>query len=91
MIGTPDGAPNRKTCKPKAYYASLVHDALYQFLDAGLPMTRLEADRIFLEILAAHGFRPRRLYYHGVRLFGGIWRRLTCWKRNYRYGKRLNF
>ena len=32
IIGTPDGTINIDTMKPKAYYASLVHDALYQYM-----------------------------------------------------------
>jgi len=86
-FGTPDGIPNNKTVKPKAYYASLVHDALYQFLDAGLPFTRAAADRIFLEILTRDEFAPRPIYYAAVRLFGGIFRRFTRWKRSYRGSK----
>lgn len=72
-IGTPDGVPNAQTKKPKAYYASLLHDALYQFSIEGLPAPlneRREIDRIFLEILARDGFAPRQLYYWAVRLFG---------------------
>ena len=83
VFGTPDGIPNSKTTKPKAYYASLLHDALYQFLDANLPMSRAGADRVFLEILARDGFGPRRVYYTAVRLFGGMSRRFTRWKRSY--------
>jgi hypothetical protein len=47
VIGAPDGVPNSVTKKPKAHYASLIHDALYQFLDDGLPITRHAADRLF--------------------------------------------
>ena len=83
-LGVPDGVPNLGTKKPKAYYASLLHDALYQFLDAGLPFDRAGADRIFLEILARDGFAPRRFYYASVRIFGGVSRLLMRWKRSYR-------
>ncbi len=62
VIGTPDGIPNERTRKPKAYYASLVHDALYQFLDAKLPLSRASADRVFLELLSRDGFGPRWIY-----------------------------
>ena len=74
-IGTPDGVPNAETKKPKAYYASLLHDALYQFSVVGLPVPldkRAEIDRVFLEILTRDGFAPRSLYYWAVRLFGGV-------------------
>lgn len=84
VIGTPDGVPNERTRKPKAYYASLLHDALYQFLDAGLPLTRYDADRIFLQILERDAFAPRRLYFAAVRIFGGLARLVTRWKRSYK-------
>lgn len=89
VIGTPDGVPNAVTRKPKAYYASLLHDVLYQFLWSGdLPVTRAAADRIFLDILTRDDFAPRRLYYLAVRLFGGGFRRLTGWRRRYA-GRRI--
>ncbi len=84
VLGTPDGVPNVKTKKPKAYYASLVHDVLYQFLDAGLPISRAGADRVFLDILSRDGFGPRWIYYAAVRVFGGGFRLFTRWKRSYR-------
>jgi len=88
LIGTPDGIPNNKTTKPKAYYASLLHDALYQFLDTGLPISRASADRAFLELLTRDGFRPKWVYYSAVRMFGGSFRLFTRWKRSYA-GKRV--
>ena len=83
-FGIPDGVPNHGTKKPKAYYASLVHDALYQFLDTGLPFDRAGADRIFLEMLTRDRFAPRGVYYAAVRVFGGMSRRFMRWKRSYR-------
>jgi hypothetical protein len=79
VFGTPDGMPNAKTKKPKAYYASLLHDVLYQFLDAKLPMSRREADRVFLELLTRDGFGPRWIYYFAVRMFGGVSRLFARW------------
>ena len=72
-VGTPDGVPNAETKKPKAYYASLLHDALCQFSLQGLPAPldrRSEIDKVFLEILTRDGFAPRMLYYWAVRIFG---------------------
>jgi hypothetical protein len=83
VFGTPDGIPNQVTKKPKAYYASLLHDVLYQFLDAGLPLSRAQADKVFLEILTRDRFAPREVYYVAVRLFGGMFRLLTRWKRSH--------
>jgi len=83
VFGTPDGVPNVKTKKPKTYYASLLHDALYQFLDTQLPVKRASADGIFLEILTRDGFGPRWVYFIAVRVLGGAFRRFTRWKRAY--------
>lgn len=88
VIGTPDGMPNPDTKQPKAYFASLLHDALYQFLDAGLPITRKQADQLFLDLLTRDQFTPRQLYYRAVRLFGGFFRHFTKWKRRYK-GQRV--
>jgi hypothetical protein len=88
VLGTPDGIPNSKTTKPKAYYASLLHDVLYQFLDAGLPMSRANADKVFLALLTRDGFGPRWIYYIAVRICGGGFRLFTRWKRSY-VGKRV--
>ena len=89
VIGTPDGMPNLHTTKPKTYYASLLHDVLYQFLDVGLPMERRQADRAFLELMERDGFAPRALYYRVVRLLGGLAHCFTTWKRNYA-GRRVD-
>jgi hypothetical protein len=83
VIGTPDGIPNEVTRKPKAYYASLVHDVLYQFLDADLPLTRAQADRVFLGLLERDAFAPRWVYYAAVRAFGGLTRLATRRIRSY--------
>ncbi|AXK40671.1 DUF1353 domain-containing protein [Crenobacter cavernae] len=88
VLGTPDGVPNRVTKRPKAYYASLLHDVLYQFLDAGLPLSRAQADKVFLEILTRDRFAPRWIYYGAVRMFGGVFRLFTRRKRRYA-GKRI--
>jgi hypothetical protein len=88
VFGTPDGIPNNKTTKPKTYYASLLHDVLYQFLDVDLPMSRANADRIFLELLTRDGFGPKWVYYAAVRILGGGFRFFTRWKRSYA-GKRV--
>ena len=74
LLGVPDGAVHAGTGKPKAYYASLVHDALYQFLDRELPYTRKDADDFFLRLMTETRFLPRHLYYWAVRLFGGFFR-----------------
>ena len=76
LLGTPDGVVDARTGRPKTYYASLVHDALYQFVPDGLPASRRDADRCFLALLAESGFRPRWIYYAAVRVFGGLLRRV---------------
>ncbi len=88
MIGTPDGIPNLQTQRPKAYFASLMHDTFYQFLENELPISRDDADRILLEILERDDFAPRRLYYAAVRIFGGLFHIFSRWKRSYK-GKKV--
>jgi hypothetical protein len=88
VIGTPDGIPSEVTKQPKTYYASLLHDVLYQFLDDRLPLPRAKVDQVFLEILTRDHFAPRWVYYYAVRLFGGLFHRFTHWKRSYS-GKRV--
>jgi hypothetical protein len=72
LFGTPDGVVDSRTRKPKTYYASLVHDALYQFLPDGVPLTRKQADGCFLRLMNETGFAPRYLYHLAVRIFGGL-------------------
>jgi hypothetical protein len=87
VIGTPDGIPHEQTLRPKAYFASLVHDVLYQFLDAGLPIKRRVADQHFLHFLKQDQFAPRWVYYVAVRMFGWLFRLFTRWKREYKGSK----
>lgn len=72
LLGTPEGAVHPRTEKPKTYYASMVHDALYQFRPEGLPLARRQADAIFLRLLRESDFSPRWIYWLAVRLFGGF-------------------
>lgn len=75
-VGIPDGIIDGNTRREKTYHASLIHDALYQFLDAGLPLSRADADRCFLKLMAETHFNLRYLYYGAVRLFGSWFRKL---------------
>jgi hypothetical protein len=72
MIGTPDGATDGSTGKPKTYYASLVHDILYQFAPRD-QVTRLQADLEMLYQMEKTNFKLKKLYYRVIRLFGGKW------------------
>jgi hypothetical protein len=49
----------------KTYYASLVHDALYQY-----KCGRKLADKVFYKMLKEEGFKLAWIYYAGTRLFG---------------------
>ncbi|MBI4637148.1 MAG: DUF1353 domain-containing protein [Candidatus Rokubacteria bacterium] len=84
VAGTPEGVVSTLTGRPKTYYASLVHDALYQFLRDGLPLRRRDADRFFLGLMAETRFAPRWLYWLAVRLGGWfVWygkRRARHWR-----------
>jgi hypothetical protein len=80
--GTPDGRLDFKTKKPITYYASLFHDAIYQFKNE-IPISRKEADIIFKLMLKDAGFYWWRVYYWMVRLFGwlyGDWKHKTTQK-----------
>lgn len=68
IIGVPDGHLDYRTMKPYTYHASLVHDALYQYLDS-VPVAKQDIDLLFLKMLG--DFRLRRAYYFAVRHFGG--------------------
>lgn len=84
LLGTPEGVVHRDTGKPKTYNASLVHDALYQFLRDGLPLTRRHADAFFRRLLEESDFAPAWLYWLAVRLFGWLVWRGTKMKRQWR-------
>jgi hypothetical protein len=70
ILGTPDGVVHVRTGRPKTYYASMVHDALYQFLDADSPISRAQADACFLRLMAESDFLLRHVYWAAVRLGG---------------------
>jgi len=52
-------------------HASLIHDALYQYLDS-IPLEKTQVDRLFYEMLKEAGMAccVRWLYYFAVKLFG---------------------
>ncbi len=72
ILGVPDGVVDSNTGRPKTYYASLIHDALYQFLKTGVPYSRLQADRFFLRLMDDTKFWWRYLYFAAVVMFGGV-------------------
>jgi len=69
IIGTPDGVIDVQTMKPKTWYASLVHDALYQYYGYH-GLLRSEMDLIYLLLARKAGFFPAPLYYAVIRLLG---------------------
>ncbi len=83
FMGTPEGVVHRDTGLPKTYHASLVHDALYQFLPDGLPLGRRHADAFFRRLLKESDFAPAWLYWLAVRAFGGLVRLGTKKKRHW--------
>jgi hypothetical protein len=74
IFGTPDGAVISGTGRPAAYYASMVHDVLYQyhkkFKDK---ITRKQVDLIFLDELRKQNFRLAYIYFLFVRGLGGVY------------------
>jgi hypothetical protein len=69
LVGTPDGAIDINTGQSATFYASMVHDALYQSLDV-IPLSRKECDQIFREILGSYELAG--VYYWAVRCFGRL-------------------
>jgi len=63
--------------KPYTYYASMIHDVLYQYKRC-VPVTRKEADLIFYTMMKESGFMWAHIYYIFVRVFG--W-----WFRGWKY------
>lgn len=47
------------------YYASLIHDTLYQY-----HVDKKVADLVFLDIMKRDGFALRKIYYYAVKWFG---------------------
>jgi len=72
LIGTPEGVVNARTGERKTYFASLIHDALYQFRGDGLPLSRAQCDRAFLLLMRESDFRLAGLYWFAVRTFGWL-------------------
>lgn len=68
IVGVPDGHIDHRTMVPFTYHASLVHDALYQYLDT-VPVRKVEIDLLFLKMLG--DFKLRKLYYSFVKFLGG--------------------
>jgi hypothetical protein len=89
VLGTPDGVVHARTGRPKTYFASMIHDALYQFLPAGLPLSRREADRIFLRLMEESEFGPRRIYWLAVRALGWFMRPAIAKSRGHRGTREL--
>jgi hypothetical protein len=91
VCGTPDGVVSTKTRRPKTYFASLIHDALYQFLPLdGVPFDRRRADWCFMLLMNEERFVLRRLYHIAVRAFGWMTRPLTARMRQTTNGRRLD-
>lgn len=89
LIGTPDGVVDAQSGRPKTYFASMVHDALYQFLGAASPISRAQADGCFLRLMAASNFSLRYVYWVAVRLGGRLVWHGKRLKRGWR-GERLS-
>lgn len=69
VLGTPDGVVDFRTGKPKNFYASLFHDALYQFAPRD-QVTRKQADLVMLDEMRIVNFKLAKTYYLFIRLFG---------------------
>ncbi|MES2518383.1 MAG: hypothetical protein V4585_09765 [Bacteroidota bacterium] len=70
--GTPDGKLDWDTEAPITYYASLIHDVLYQF-KGDIPISKKEADILFLLNLRKTKFKLAGIYGFAVRVLGGLY------------------
>ena len=70
--GTADGMLDFRTAKPLTYYASMIHDALYQY-KKDVPVSRREADLLFTKILRDAGFIWWWLYGFAVIVGGSLY------------------
>ena len=57
---------------PQELLPSLLHDALYFALQGDAPLSRREADRVYLRACRAAGLRHKYPAYLSVRTFGGL-------------------
>lgn len=81
LLGTPEGEIDPLTGYPATYHASLIHDALYQFMDhPRMPYTKAQADLIFYRILQSDRFGSAHLYYAAVKWLGGAYRWINQWR-----------
>ena len=71
VLGTPDGIVDVRTMKPKTWYASLVHDALYQYYGYH-GIARKDMDAIYRALAREANFAPAELYWLIVRICGGL-------------------
>jgi hypothetical protein len=72
IIGTPDGRLDFTTEHQITYYASMIHDALYQY-KSEIRLSRKEVDLIFKLNLKKSTFKLALIYYFFVRLLGGMY------------------
>jgi hypothetical protein len=71
VFGTPEGILDNASGKSKTYYASLVHDALYQLSTYTFSINeRLIADNLFYTMLREADFKAAVLYHAVVKTFG---------------------
>jgi hypothetical protein len=72
IVGTPDGRLDLTTERQITYYASMIHDVLYQY-KGKVSLSRKEADILFRLNLIKAKFLLNTLYFLGVRIGGGFY------------------
>lgn len=71
-VGAWNGDINPDTGKVQTYAASLLHDVLYDTQPAH-GITRIECDRLFLQIARRDRFPIGKIYFMLMRVFGAIY------------------
>jgi hypothetical protein len=74
--GTPDGRFDLITEKQITYFASMIHDALYQY-SRQISLSRKEVDTLFKLNLQKSDFILANIYFLFVRTFGGFFGKFT--------------
>jgi len=71
VIGTPDGRLDYYTQEPMCYYASMVHDILYQFKEK-MQISRKDTDKLFYKIMMEANYFWSKLYFCVVTIAGSF-------------------
>jgi len=81
----------KKPGYPITWLATLIHDLGYMFmLEDDFPYTRKQLDKIFYDFMEKVNFKYSKLYYKGVRIFGGVWNAIIeCYRKTFNMKRQM--